>query len=187
MENIKRNIAEAISAESAEIWGEALAIPADSIPESIEYPPDTAMGDLAFPCFKLSRIFRKAPPLIASEISEKFSSSVVSKAQAVNGYLNIFVNNEYLVKNVLLEIEDKKEMNFKVQDISIYLLRNLNKLKQNMAENCSKNSNEHEYINRLDLIIKFLPANVDKTMLKEIKTSLEDDFERVSEPMPIEK
>ena len=40
MEKIKRNIAEAISAESAEIWGEALAIPADSIPESIEYPPD---------------------------------------------------------------------------------------------------------------------------------------------------
>ncbi len=85
------------------------------------------------------------------------------------------------------KIEDKNEINFKVQDISIYLLRNLNKLKQNMAENCSKNSNEHEYINRLDLIIKFLPENVDKIMLKEIKTSLEDDFERVSEPMPIEK
>lgn len=85
------------------------------------------------------------------------------------------------------KIEDKKEMNFKVQDICIYLLRNLNKLKQHMAENCLKNSNEHEYINRLDLIIKFLPANVDKTMLKEIKTSLEDDFEPVAEPMPIEK
>ena len=86
-----------------------LELTADDLISMFEYPPDSSLGDIAFPCFKLSRIFRKAPPLIASEISEKFSSSVVSKAQAVNGYLNIFVNNEYLVKNVLLEIEDKKE------------------------------------------------------------------------------
>ena len=86
-----------------------LELTADDLISMFEYPPDSSLGDIAFPCFKLSRIFRKAPPLIASEISEKFSSSVVSKAQAINGYLNIFVNNEYLVKNVLLEIEDKKE------------------------------------------------------------------------------
>ena len=86
-----------------------LELTADDLISMFEYPPDSSLGDIAFPCFKLSRIFRKAPPVIASEISEKFSSSVVSKAQAVNGYLNIFVNNEYLVKNVLLEIEDKKE------------------------------------------------------------------------------
>ncbi|MBO5090957.1 MAG: arginine--tRNA ligase [Clostridia bacterium] len=86
-----------------------LELTAGDLISMFEYPPDSSLGDIAFPCFKLSRIFRKAPPLIASEISEKFSSSVVSKAQAVNGYLNIFVNNEYLVKNVLLEIEDKKE------------------------------------------------------------------------------
>ena len=86
-----------------------LELTANDLISMFEYPPDSSLGDIAFPCFKLSRIFRKAPPLIASEISEKFSSSVVSKAQAVNGYLNIFVNNEYLVKNVLLEIEDKKE------------------------------------------------------------------------------
>ena len=86
-----------------------LELTANDLISMFEYPPDSSLGDIAFPCFKLSRIFRKAPPVIASEISEKFSSSVVSKAQAVNGYLNIFVNNEYLVKNVLLEIEDKKE------------------------------------------------------------------------------
>ena len=74
-----------------------------------EYPPDSNMGDIAFPCFKLSRILRKAPPLIAKELSEKFNSSVASKIEAVNGYLNIFVSNDYLVNNVLLEIEHKKE------------------------------------------------------------------------------
>ena len=86
-----------------------LELTADDLISMFEYPPDSSLGDIAFPCFKLSRIFRKAPPVIASEISEKFSSNVVSRAQAVNGYLNIFVDNEYLIKNVLLEIEDKKE------------------------------------------------------------------------------
>ena len=81
----------------------------DDISSMFEYPPDSNLGDIAFPCFKLSRILRKAPPVIAKEISEKFESPVVSKAEAVNGYLNIFVTNEYLLKNVLYEIEDKKE------------------------------------------------------------------------------
>ena len=74
-----------------------------------EYPPDTSLGDIAFPCFKLSRVLRKAPPVIAKEISELFTSPVVSKVTAVNGYLNIFASNEYLIENVLLEIEAKGE------------------------------------------------------------------------------
>ena len=74
-----------------------------------EYPPDSSLGDIAFPCFKLSRILRKAPPVIAKEISEAFKSNVVSKAEAVNGYLNIFVSHEYLLENVLLKIESEKE------------------------------------------------------------------------------
>ena len=68
-----------------------------------EYPPDSNMGDIAFPCFKLSKILRKAPPIIAKELAEKFNSSIVSKIEAVNGYLNIFVSNEYLLNNALLQ------------------------------------------------------------------------------------
>ena len=81
----------------------------DDIIGMFEYPPDSQMGDIAFPCFKLSRILRKAPPMIAKEIAEKFNSNVISKIEAVNGYLNIFVSNTYLVDNVLLQIEDEKE------------------------------------------------------------------------------
>ena len=85
-----------------------LELTTDDLISMFEYPPDSSLGDIAFPCFKLSRIFRKAPPLIAKEIEEKLSSPVISKAQAVNGYLNIFVSNDYLIKNVLFEIEAKK-------------------------------------------------------------------------------
>ena len=81
----------------------------DDILNMFEYPPDSSLGDIAFPCFKLSRILRKAPPVIAKEISEKLESSVISKAEAVNGYLNIFVSNDYLLKNVLFKIEQEKE------------------------------------------------------------------------------
>ena len=81
----------------------------EDVMSMFEYPPDSTLGDIAFPCFKLSRILRKAPPVIAKEISESFSSDVISKAEAVNGYLNIFVSNDYLIKDVLLEIEEKGE------------------------------------------------------------------------------
>ncbi len=101
---VAKDLLNCLSAISSEI-----ELTTDDLMSMFEYPPDSSLGDIAFPCFKLSRILRKAPPVIAKEIEEKFSSQVVSKAQAVNGYLNIFVSNDYLIKNVLLEIEDKKE------------------------------------------------------------------------------
>ena len=86
-----------------------ISLTKDDVLGMFEYPPDSSLGDIAFPCFKLSRILRKAPPIIAKEISEKFTSAVTSRVEAINGYLNIFVSNDYLIKNVLLEIENKKE------------------------------------------------------------------------------
>ena len=108
MHNFKNTVAKdllnCLSGISADI-----SLTIEEILSMFEYPPDSSMGDIAFPCFKLSRILRKAPPMIAKEISESFKSEVVSKVDAVNGYLNIFVSNDYLINNVLLEIEDKKE------------------------------------------------------------------------------
>ncbi len=86
-----------------------ISLTTDELMSMFEYPPDSSLGDIAFPCFKLSRILRKAPPIIAKEIEEKLVSSVVSKVQAVNGYLNIFVSADYLTKNVLFKIENEKE------------------------------------------------------------------------------
>ncbi len=86
-----------------------VALTKEDVMGMFEYPPDSSLGDIAFPCFKLSRVLRKAPPVIAKEISEAFKSDVTSKVEAVNGYLNIFVSSEYLIKNVLLEIESKGE------------------------------------------------------------------------------
>ena len=108
MFNFKNTVAadllECIKTLSSEI-----ALTKDDVMSMFEYPPDSSLGDIAFPCFKLSRVLRKAPPVIAKEISESFKSSVVSKAEAVNGYLNIFVSSEYLINNVLFKIEEQGE------------------------------------------------------------------------------
>ena len=81
----------------------------DDILSMFEYPPDSSLGDISFPCFKLSRILRKAPALISKELSEIFKSDIVSRVDSVNGYLNIFVSKEYLINNVLLKIESEGE------------------------------------------------------------------------------
>jgi len=77
----------------------------------IEVPKDTSMGDFAFPCFKLAKELRKAPPMIAEEISEKLEvdEKQITKVEIVGGYINFYVNNTTLIEEVLKEYNDKKE------------------------------------------------------------------------------
>ena len=83
----------------------------DAVLEMLEYPPDTTMGDVALPCFKLSRTLRKAPPVIANELCEAINALDVEKpfssVTATGGYLNFKISNEYLINNVLLAVEEK--------------------------------------------------------------------------------
>lgn len=77
----------------------------------IEIPPNSDLGDYAFPCFKLAKALRKAPPVIATEIKNNIEvdEKIVEKIEIVGGYLNIYINKETLAKNVLNEIAEKKE------------------------------------------------------------------------------
>ena len=86
-----------------------ISLSVEEISDMFEYPPDPSLGDIAFPCFKLSKILRKSPVMIAQQISSELKSEVIAEARAVNGYLNIFASDDYLIKSVLYEIEDKKE------------------------------------------------------------------------------
>ena len=108
MLNIKKRIAEKII-ERVKAINEAAQIDTAELMGMLEYPPDANMGDLAFPCFKLSRTLRMAPPKIAEAISDGFELDCVSNVSAVNGYLNIKIDNGYLGEVILPEILDKKE------------------------------------------------------------------------------
>lgn len=71
----------------------------------IEVPQDSKMGDYAFPCFKLAKTLRKAPPLIAMDITKKIADNAMfEKAEQVNAYVNMFISKEELVKDVVEEV-----------------------------------------------------------------------------------
>lgn len=76
----------------------------------IEIPPNTEMGDYAFPCFRLAKILKKSPTMIAEELKSKIEiDDNITKIEIVGGYLNFFINKLVLTKNVLEEIENKKD------------------------------------------------------------------------------
>ena len=79
-------------------------ITSDDLASMLEYPPDTTMGDLALPCFKLSKTLRRSPVQIAQIIAEKLSDPAIKKAEAVNGYLNIGISDEYLCSVLCEEV-----------------------------------------------------------------------------------
>ena len=114
MQTIKLRIAEKIASAVLAINAEA-QLNAQDVAAMLEYPPDSNMGDLAFPCFKLSKVLRRSPVQIAAALTELLNDSAIDTVEAVNGYLNIKISNSYLAESVLPEILDKKE-NYGAQD-----------------------------------------------------------------------
>jgi arginyl-tRNA synthetase len=73
--------------------------------EMLEYPPDPHMGDIALPCFKLSKILRKSPIEISEELAPNIpSSQYIEKVEAVSGYLNFFLHKPNFIKEVLSRV-----------------------------------------------------------------------------------
>ena len=76
----------------------------------IEVPPNKEMGDYAFPCFKLAKVFRKAPNMIAADLSESIEAkNEISKVMPLGGYVNFFVNKSQLAESVINDVLNKKE------------------------------------------------------------------------------
>lgn len=103
MINFKQKIAKAIA--------NVTKLEEDELEQYIEIPPNSDLGDYAFPCFRLAKDLRKAPPMIANDIKEniKIDESIIERIDVVGGYLNIFINKETLTKTVLEEVARTKE------------------------------------------------------------------------------
>lgn len=108
MKKIKETVSSAI-VQALEVLSPGCGTDTAVVAGMLEYPPDETMGDLALPCFKLSRTLRKSPVQIANAIAENFSSPCAARAEAVNGYFNIYLNGEWLAENVIPEILEKGE------------------------------------------------------------------------------
>ena len=103
MTDFKNIIAEAIS--------KAVNLGREEIYDYIEVPKDTQNGDYAFPCFKLAKSLKKAPPLIAKDISEKIEidKNKIVEISIVGGYLNFYINKDLLTQDVLEQVEMQED------------------------------------------------------------------------------
>ena len=73
--------------------------------DMLEYPADRKLGDIALPCFKLSKAMRMPPQKIAESLcaglkANEECANVFEKIENVNGYLNFYISNDYLLKNL---------------------------------------------------------------------------------------
>ncbi|MBQ8229912.1 MAG: arginine--tRNA ligase [Clostridia bacterium] len=82
----------------------------------IALPPNTEMGDYALPCFKLAKLLRKSPVMIAEDLKNSImsdttitSDKVLAEVSAVNGYLNFKINKDGFVRATLDKILNEKE------------------------------------------------------------------------------
>ena len=101
MINLKEEIAKLISEQVADLTEE-------EIKGMIETPQDQKMGDYAFPCFRLAKVLRKAPPLIAKDIADAIrENDIFSDVQQVNAYVNMFISKEEFVEEVVEEVMAK--------------------------------------------------------------------------------
>ncbi len=102
MKNFKQIIAKQIS--------KTIEINAKELEGYIETPKDSKNGDYAFPCFRLAKELRKAPPAIANEIKEKIEPvEEIEKVEVAGGYLNFFINKSTLAEEVLGEISKTEQ------------------------------------------------------------------------------
>ncbi len=103
MADFKKLISEIIKSEIEDLTLE-------EITALIEVPPNKEMGDYAFPCFKLAKIFRKAPNAIAEDLAGKIQpTDDINKIVNLGGYVNFFVNKESLAKKVINQVLTEKE------------------------------------------------------------------------------
>lgn len=88
-------------------WPETQGLPgAEEIRGLLAVPPNAEMGDYAFPCFRMAKALRMAPPKIALVLAEKWNHPDVARAEAVNGYLNFFLNRVNFAGETLTAVLD---------------------------------------------------------------------------------
>ncbi len=88
------------------LWPDAEGLPsADDLRGLLAVPPDPALGDYAFPCFRLAKPLRTAPPKIAEAVCAAWTHADVASVQPVNGYMNFFLNRENFAAETMAALQ----------------------------------------------------------------------------------
>ena len=100
-----------IKKQIIDLIAQAIEVDFDLHKLEVVVPPDSTMGDLAVPCFYLSKITRQSPNQIAEELAEKINpGGVIKEIKNIGAYLNFFIDPEILGKSVNNEIQKNKDI-----------------------------------------------------------------------------
>ncbi len=106
----------------------------------LEIPPKPDLGDYAFPCFSLAKIYKKNPADIALDISKKIKKDkYISEIKVMGPYLNFFVNKKALAEDALAKVLKEKDK---------YGSSNIGKNKKTILEHTSINPNASPHVGR---------------------------------------
>jgi arginyl-tRNA synthetase len=76
----------------------------------LDVPPQPEMGDYAFPCFMLSKEWKKSPNDIAQELAKRFKpNDSIPEIRAAGPYLNFFVDKSKIAENTIKSILKQKD------------------------------------------------------------------------------
>ena len=104
MLTLKKKTAALLAERVSEKFGSGL-LSSEEIYTMLAYPPDSSMGDLALPCFRLSKTLRRSPVQIAEILADGFVCDEYSSVSALNGYLNFKVDPTAFSMRVVADIE----------------------------------------------------------------------------------
>lgn len=130
--------------EVVQLLQQALTLSQDEISSLLIIPPNKKFGDISFPCFKLSKIFKKSPQIIAEELENTIKmpeDSMIREINAEGPFLNFFFNEEKLAEKTLRRIwNEKNEYGYK---------RFVNDRKTAVVEFPSPNTNKQLHLGHL--------------------------------------
>ncbi len=82
----------------------------EEIDQHLSIPPDPKMGDYAFPCFILSKSWKRSPHEISEYMADKIQPGEwIKEAHNAGPYLNFFCNREKLTGETLKDICEHRE------------------------------------------------------------------------------
>ena len=86
--------------------GEDAAVVGD-LGAALTTPPKIEMGDLAFPCFALAKVRRKAPPAIAAELAAAIGPrGSLARAAAIGPFVNFFADPSAQLDDLCRRVAD---------------------------------------------------------------------------------
>ncbi len=101
MEKFRKAVVDALAGE--------VPIPAEEIDRVISIPPDSSLGDFAFPCFTLAKELKKSPNIIAAELQAKIKpGKFIERTAVVGPYLNFFLNMPFLAEETVSAVLKNK-------------------------------------------------------------------------------